>query len=504
MGRKDESREPILDPDRSAPRNRGLEEALEQALTQLNNDAPIERILARYPAHAAALRSMLRAARAVRRVPPPAPDAAAKRAGLERLMAAVAAKRRARVVHVQHWNVGSVLDDAVAQLRDGEDIDSVLARYPAFALQLRPLLRVAEVVHSVPPPIPDEDAYFAGRARVVELAAQRRRQRQPAPAPAAPRRGQRLADVLAGFLGLAPSLRRAAITVVLLVAMIIGSFGVTQVAAGSLPTSPLYPVKRLTERVQLAFTPSMEARAKLHLRFSQERLREAELLARQRGQADAQVLEAMLAENDSFLGSIKEISPEERRDLLADGARLFYEQRRVLSELSGGDSPLTPAQRAMLTDYAGAAGDDQAIAEEVHRIPDRAGLIPTALPRVTATSATAISAASPTPAPTQAVEEVATPAPPSLTPSQAPPEPEVVMDSVPAQPVAPTATDTAAPAVEETPASTATSAPISTPPPADEPTAPPATPTTAPTEPAPSPTAEIAMPTLLPVATPAP
>lgn len=493
MGHKDESREPIHEPDR----DQSLAEVLEQALSQLNSGAEIEQILARFPVHAEALRPMLRAARAVRQVPPPMPEASAKQAGLERLMAAVESKLDAQFGQVPQQTIETALEDALARLREGEAMPVVLARYPAFAEEMRPMLQVAEAVRRTPLPIPDEKAYFAGRARVVKLAARRRREREEAKAPTASSQGRQLVDLVSQLLGTAPALRRAAITVVLLIAMILGGFSVTQVAADSLPNSPLYPVKRFTERVQLVLTPSTEAKAKLHKQFSEERLRETERLASQTGQVDVQVLNAMLTENDRYLDSIKNISSERQRGFASDGARLFLEQRRVLAQLADTDSPLTPEQRAMLQDYVGEAGNDQAIAEEVQRDTNLADFIPSPAPRA---EATATPLPSPTPRPTRVIEEqvkptsvpaTATSVPPTLTPSQ--PPPEVVME--PAQPTAPptsTATQTPLPPL-------ATAAPADTPPPAPAPA------TSVPTEPAaPSPTVEIGMPTLPPLETPSP
>lgn len=577
MGHRDESQHRTTpNSQRDAIRDWELEEVLDQALSQLNSGDDLEHILARYPAHAGLLRPMLRAAQWVRRFPPLMPDAAARQAGLRRLLTAVETQRNAHIATlldsaIAHLRAGEpleailadyptwadvlrpmleaavavsetpypipdlqkkregcerllqavatwgglssasaealsdtfeeALDEALTWLRNGADVETVLTRYPAFAAHMRPFLEVAQEIQGVPPPIPDEEAYFAGRARVVKLAARRRRQR------ARPGEGilKGLPDLPARLAGFAPRLRRAAITVVMLAAMILGSFSVTQVAADSLPTSPLYGVKRFTERVQLVLTPSTEAKAKLHLRFSQERLREAEKLARQTGKLDAELLDEMLKENDQYLGIIKKEvpRPEQRQELSADGVQVFRQQRRVLNELIGADSPLSPSERAALRHFAGQAGEDQAVAEEIQRQPNVAELIPSPTPFLLPT---ATPRPSPTPEPTKIQQPVHPTAVPAATATPLPPTAvaELAMPAVPPQPLMPTTTTTRTPAATATAVAESVHTPVPVQPTATPTSEPPATPI--PTTPAvePSPTMEIELPTLPPPQTPVP
>ncbi|MFQ5595142.1 MAG: DUF5667 domain-containing protein [Anaerolineae bacterium] len=490
-----------------AQRDRRVEALLDVALARLVAGEPADTILADYSTWANMLQPMLAAAITISETSQPNPDQQKKREGRERLLRAVEARQYTHAARATAGAFEDALDEALARLRQGVDVETILARYPAFAVQMHPLLRAAETVQHVPPPVPDEDAYFAGRQRVVRLAVEQRRQRLRTATPTARVPvTQSIGRILQGFLGVTPHLRRATITVVMLVVMILGSFSVTRVAADSLPTSPLYPVKRFSERVQLVLTPSTEAKAILHLRFSQERLREAETLARQTGTVHSAVLGDMLEQNDQFLGTIKQISPEKREELLASGARVFFAQRQVLTELSRADGLLSPLERAALTDFVGEAGDDEAIAEEAGEDVDLAEFIPTPTPIRLATI-------TPRPSPTPAPATVQAPArptsapatatliPPSATPSQAPAE--VVLE--PAGPDAlstatGTATVTAAPTA--TPTATSTFAPAATAEPR-EPTAtpisePPATPTAAEPVVEPSATSEIVLPTLPP------
>lgn len=493
-----------------ARRDAEMAAVLDNALTQLAAGEPLEAVLAAHPVWAAAIQPMLEVAAAISDLSHPTPDPWKKRQGRRRLLRAVVALRRAQErTHRQvqpALEIGgafeAALDGALERVRQGEDVEAVLAGYPAFAAQMRPLLCVAAEIQQVPQPIPREDPYFAGRERVVRLAARRRRQRQAAEMPAIPRdQPAGVAEWLTRFLGVAPRLRQAAITLVMLITLILGGFSVTRVAADSLPTSRLYPVKLFTERVQLVLAPSPEAKAELSLRISQERQREAEILMRQMGKVDLWVLREMLRSNDQFLGLIKEVPAERRSGLLADGAHLFHQQRQKLAELSeSGNLLLSGDEREVLRDLVGAVGDDQAIAEEVQRNSGLAVFIPTPALVILPT---ATPVPQPTAAPTQppaqptVVPATATPIPPTATP-----KPEIVLE-----PVAPP--EQAVPAEQEEPVATATPTPTPTvtPTAAPEPVEPPPAPTAEPTavpappEPTPEPTpapVEIVLPTLPP------
>jgi hypothetical protein len=74
---------------------RKLEHALDECLSQLNTgEFGLDEVLARYPEHEAELRPLLRTAMLVRQVPQAVPSPEAKAAGRQRLLSAVAKKRR--------------------------------------------------------------------------------------------------------------------------------------------------------------------------------------------------------------------------------------------------------------------------------------------------------------------------------------------------------------------------------------------------------------------------
>jgi hypothetical protein len=207
------------------------------------------------------------------------------------------------------------LDRALAWLAEGVDLETVLCRYPAHADALRPMLQAAQAVQRTPHPVPSEEGYFAGRRRLLYAVARRRREMQAARTPIGAR-DLGLRALLAALLRVPSGLRRAAITTALLILMVVGGFSVTQVAASALPDSPLYSVKRLSEQVQLLFTPSPEGKARLYLKFGQERLREAEALAQREGEVEPTLLADLLTQNDQFFQVIRRADPDRQAVLL--------------------------------------------------------------------------------------------------------------------------------------------------------------------------------------------
>jgi len=520
MGRKREAIRKWLRPvlDRAAPPpadgtplpDAAFEDILDEALSQLSQGQGLEATLARYPEHAPQLRPLLATALAVQETPSPQPDEDARQAGLKRLLQAAMARRQAWEAafedaltdvadpQAEPLELPEVLDHALTLLDAGVEPEVVLQRYAAHADILRPILKAALAVRHTPPPEPSEEAYFAGRERLLRAVARRRRE-MVVESPGTRRSAFNLHTLLGTLMGMPSGLRRAAVTVALLLIMIVAGFSVTQVAASALPNSPLYPVKRFREQVQLLLTPSPEGKAWLYLKFGQERLREAEALAHQRGEVDPAILAAMLAENDRFFEAVRGADPERQAELLIEGARVFRHQRRVLSRLR--EKLRSEAQREFLRDVEGQAGEDQAIAEEVQRDLELVELIPTpAPPRIRPTrelpTATPLPPTPTPPPPTQAPTPTRIPPTPTPIPPTATPQLGVVQEPVQPPTASPTVTATRTP----TPTSTQ-NAP--TPPPggAASPTPLPATNTPVPT---PTPLLDIGVPTPIPGQTPGP
>jgi hypothetical protein len=145
--------------------------------------------------------------------------------------------------------VDAALDECLAWLRAGVELEACLARVPEHAGELRPLLELAVELRQVTPPAPSPEARIAGEQRMLAALARR---------PARTRRAGRWERALHALKralpagGLRPAWQAA---VLLVVALLVLGSGVTVAAsAGSLPGDALYPVKMAGHRVQLILT----------------------------------------------------------------------------------------------------------------------------------------------------------------------------------------------------------------------------------------------------------
>ncbi|MGA9349172.1 MAG: DUF5667 domain-containing protein [Anaerolineae bacterium] len=410
------------------------------------------------------------------------------------------------------------LDECLSQLNTGEfGLEEVLARYPEHEAELRPLLRTAMLVRQVPQAVPSPEAKAAGRQRLLSAVAKKRREKAVA-RPGLLRRMERSAAILVQPL-VRPqrqSLRLAQAVAALLIIVSLVSAGTLRVAAGSLPDSPLYPIKLATERVQLALTTTAASRARLHMSYSERRLEEARaLLEAGKGLSEA-TLQAMKSENSGALTAIGQASEEERLNLLADFALLTGNQQETLEGIKAGAPPsdqgaveealeaseehqwiatgamiepdllLTPSPMPRPTDTATPVPPTDTVAAYAHAetpvpVPTATPVPPTAtpIPKPTAEpTATSVPAPTETPVPTPQVE---VPVQPTMEPT-ATPTPQV---EVPSQPAV-------EPSVEPSPTLTATPSPMPTVTPTSTPTA---TPTSRPTaEPTATPTPQVEVP----------
>ena len=160
------------------------------------------------------------------------------------------------------------LIECLDALERGEPVAHILARYPASAAQLRPLLTTAMTLPAFRME-PSEQQKMASRQAFLDQAATLRQAQQP-------RRASRLMPRFAMFF--------AALSVMLAV---LGSGAV--VASGSaLPGDPLYPLKRTVENARLAFTADAAARTALRAEFETQRRLEASALLEARREIEVE------------------------------------------------------------------------------------------------------------------------------------------------------------------------------------------------------------------------
>ena len=174
--------------------------------------------------------------------------------------------------------LASVLDQCLEALRQGEDLETVLARHPQEARELEPLLRTALEVQQALAylrPLP------GARDRVWTHL-------QPSLRPAPQRRR---------FPVLAWS-RPWSVALASLVLALFLAGGSVLASSQSLPGQPLYPVKLATEQVQVAFTPTRVGKARLELRLAERRSQEMVALA---GRDGPQALDRLAQRLDRHL-----------------------------------------------------------------------------------------------------------------------------------------------------------------------------------------------------------
>jgi hypothetical protein len=153
-------------------------------------------------------------------------------------------------------NIFDALEICLQELEKGADVETVLARFPDLAGELRPILKTSLKARSMSAAPPAEDVIRRGRARVLQHAAEVRESKAP------PRR-----RVLPAFQRLALSFTLAAL-------LLLSGTGLLNASASALPGESLYPVKRTWEGLRLLLIFNEEARELLEHQFESERLHE--------------------------------------------------------------------------------------------------------------------------------------------------------------------------------------------------------------------------------------
>jgi hypothetical protein len=158
-----------------------------------------------------------------------------------------------------------VLENCIQALERGENLDSILARYPDLKDELRPVLEASLHARTFGGGDIPSDVQRRGRARLMQRASEMREAKR------APRRR------------MIPMFSRLAITFSVLGGFVLGSTGLVSAASASLPGDQLYPVKRTWEGVRLTLAFDPQSRSMLESQFEQERLDEtSELITKRR------------------------------------------------------------------------------------------------------------------------------------------------------------------------------------------------------------------------------
>jgi uncharacterized membrane protein YgcG len=155
-------------------------------------------------------------------------------------------------------DIFDVLEICLQELENGADLESVLARYPHFAAELRPILAASVMARTRGADLPDPslEAVRRGRARLLQHAAQMREAKVPA------------------RKRVIPIFQRLAIAFTLAALFLTSGTGLVSASSTALPGENLYPVKLTWENVRLLFTFDEKYRETLEHTFENERLHE--------------------------------------------------------------------------------------------------------------------------------------------------------------------------------------------------------------------------------------
>jgi hypothetical protein len=150
-----------------------------------------------------------------------------------------------------------ILNECIEQVFKGEPIEACLATYPEHAAELKPLLQTAldtrQAAAIMPRPEFRQRAAYEFQAAVRNLGQKRRK----------------------GFRWQVRLVTALSVIVIILMA----GTGTVAAASNSLPDQALYPVKLVTEDVQVALTPSALGKAELYAEFADRRVEEIVVMA---------------------------------------------------------------------------------------------------------------------------------------------------------------------------------------------------------------------------------
>ena len=160
-----------------------------------------------------------------------------------------------------------ILEVCLQELDGGADVESVLARFPGRADELRSILKASLQARGISGTAPSADVLRRGRAKLMQRAAELREEQ-------AVRRHRAI-----------PMFQRLAISFTMTALLLASGTGLVRASSTALPGENLYPVKRSWEGLRLVFAFGDQKRVFLENEFESERLEEvSELLTEGRNE----------------------------------------------------------------------------------------------------------------------------------------------------------------------------------------------------------------------------
>ena len=213
-----------------------------------------------------------------------------------------------------------ILDECLDRLMfKGDTMELCLADYPQYADELKPLLEASLITSQISSLEPDQE--FKTKARNELFTVLREAEEKRSRSRFSFGRQPRWASIVA-----------------IIVTLLIATGGTAAASIGSMPDDFLYPVKRATENVQLAFTFTNLGKAEAYARMANRRVEEIIYMANENDTDEIEVLATSL---DSNLNNIAEYSArEDNADKATSGeeAMMLSEKAMVTQESESGDT----------------------------------------------------------------------------------------------------------------------------------------------------------------------
>jgi hypothetical protein len=180
-----------------------------------------------------------------------------------------------------------ILDECLDRLMfKGDTVEQCLADYPQYADELKPLLEASLVTSRISSLEPDQEFKAKARNELFEVL----------------RKAEEKRSRSMFRFGWQP---RWAGVVAVIAVLLIAAGGTAAASMGSMPDDFLYPVKRATEQVQLAFTFTNLGKAEAYARMANRRVEEIIYMANEN---DIDEIEVLATSLDSSLNNIAEYS----------------------------------------------------------------------------------------------------------------------------------------------------------------------------------------------------
>jgi len=234
-----------------------------------------------------------------------------------------------------------ILDECLDRLMfKGDTVELCLADYPQYADELRPLLETSLVTSQISSLEPDQEFKAKARIELFEVLRQAEEKRSRS------------------FFRFGWQPHWAGVVAVIVV-LLAATGGTAAASIRSMPDDFLYPVKRATEQVQLAFTFTNLGKAEAYARMANRRVEEIIYMANEN---DINEIEVLAASLDSNLNNIAEYSSREDnadRTTSDKGAMMFSEKAMVTEEAEGA-----ALEQSLLTTAGEIPGSDEDTASE--------------------------------------------------------------------------------------------------------------------------------------------